>query len=998
MSSNEAEPAASSSGSIHKGSQPPAPEPAPDAPPQPTRPTSVKTKKETEPSIFIQSIRAIFGFRKTSLTLFVALTYLVVLLIVPLAKRNTLSLPEKEPSILTSSWLDLQTISHKPHPYVSHANDEVHDYILSRAEALAKSSKLNITIDDDRETGLTWFEVSQSWKNSTSDFFPLHRFESGNVLVKIEGKDPNLDGVLLSAHYDSVATAYGTTDDGTGIASMLGVLEHYALTGKQPLRTIVFNFNNNEEFGLFGAEAFFNHPWSKEVKYVINLEGTGTGERAVLFRTTDYDVGKHYSSVRSPFATSIFQQAFATGVIRSETDYRVYTKHGMRGFDIAFYKPRSLYHTTEDSIRHTSKNALWHMLGNSLDLTMDLANSKKIGGNAEDSAVYFDFLGLFFVVFPMSLVTSLNIALLVAAPLAMLFFGLIISKRKIWSVGFSFFRLPISLLLGFVAAKFVNHTIYFFNPFIVSSDFMSPLLTVGATFLFVNYAVLTTFQAIWPVHDLKLVITLEIFAVHWILLLATTVSAQSTASGSGYYILTIFYTLYGAAAIFGLFGLSVVPARKKSTRPSSYGSISPANNADSHTVTDADNENSPLLSNSIPEFDSESSDHSEHHFEDDEAHPEHNSFAYDWSIQYLIVVPLTTLLSYVSIQLCLEGLNQTVQESLASHELVFRIILYSAITLGLPLLPFAYKLNFLFALALIFTIIGGGLNALTTAPFSADSPIKFRVAQTIDLSGDSVPYMEAFGREELLPSILSDLPSVKSSSANVTCESVGDGNELCHYSANRPYLINGTASDNDFNSYLDVQIIKSKDTIASPYSPMKVELNITALDNRFCYVKFNSSSYTPGNGKSPVRMVTYFNDTPPANTSAVASTMAKYSAIPVGGSKDADGNDVFKWLQGIDEIHLHKTNWSQTMYHLGIQWVPKWLEDGEEQQPIDSPENDLGVTVSCYWGEWDDVAVVDGEPIRKLRAFDELLQYAPQTASWSNRFEGLVRIDKYVQL
>lgn len=108
------------------------------------------------------------------------------------------------------------------------------------------------------------------------------------------------------------------------------------------------------------------------MKYFINLEGTGAGGRAVLFRATDTGIVSHYSNVRSPFANSLLQEGFNSGLIHSETDYKVYAEHGLRGVDIAFYRPRSLYHTRRDSIKGANRESLWHMESNALDLVLDL--------------------------------------------------------------------------------------------------------------------------------------------------------------------------------------------------------------------------------------------------------------------------------------------------------------------------------------------------------------------------------------------------------------------------------------------------------------------------------------------------------------------------------------------------------------------------------------------------------------------------------------------------
>jgi Zn-dependent M28 family amino/carboxypeptidase len=72
--------------------------------------------------------------------------------------------------------------------------------------------------------------------------------------VKIDGTDPEYahsGGILFSAHYDSVSTAAGATDDGMGVATLIQLVKHF--TNHRGKRTAIFNINNGEEDGLHGA-------------------------------------------------------------------------------------------------------------------------------------------------------------------------------------------------------------------------------------------------------------------------------------------------------------------------------------------------------------------------------------------------------------------------------------------------------------------------------------------------------------------------------------------------------------------------------------------------------------------------------------------------------------------------------------------------------------------------------------------------------------------------
>ena len=58
--------------------------------------------------------------------------------------------------------------------------------------------------------------------------------------------------VLFSAHFDSVPTSLGATDDGMSLAALLQLLMY--LAKHRPRRTAIFNINNGEEEGLNGAQ------------------------------------------------------------------------------------------------------------------------------------------------------------------------------------------------------------------------------------------------------------------------------------------------------------------------------------------------------------------------------------------------------------------------------------------------------------------------------------------------------------------------------------------------------------------------------------------------------------------------------------------------------------------------------------------------------------------------------------------------------------------------
>jgi acetylornithine deacetylase/succinyl-diaminopimelate desuccinylase-like protein len=151
---------------------------------------------------------------------------------------------------LVTSVLQLNDgqITRYPHPYNSHANDLARSYILERITNITSGYE-HIEVDNDLRSNGSWAQDSLSGPSAVY-------FEGTNILVKIEGtrNDADSDAVLFSAHYDSVSTAPGTTDDGMGVVTLLQMVEY--LAHNRPQRTAVFNINNGEEDWLNGAHAY----------------------------------------------------------------------------------------------------------------------------------------------------------------------------------------------------------------------------------------------------------------------------------------------------------------------------------------------------------------------------------------------------------------------------------------------------------------------------------------------------------------------------------------------------------------------------------------------------------------------------------------------------------------------------------------------------------------------------------------------------------------------
>lgn len=363
---------------------------------------------------------------------------------------------------LTEAWTDLQVLSNGFHPYNSRRNDEVRDWLLHRIKSilnkgnttfetcqnetsqstgeLHRNSTLSpVVIFDDLKTNLSF---SRSAGGSIHVYF-----EGTNIIVYIRGtredeqsdwwmnsKNGSADGyrgiggILVNAHYDSVSTGYGATDDGVGVVSILQLISYFIQNGQRPNRGIVALFNNGEEDYLNGAYAFAQHPVAKFPRIFLNLEGVGAGGRAALFRSTDTEVTRFYKNAKHPFGTVISADGFKRGLVKSETDYAVFTKElSLRGLDVAFIGPRSRYHTAEDDVRDTSKRVLWHMLSAALNTVKSMSNDlsdefeKDDGKSSQLSSgtvpVWFDVYGRAFFLSRLRSLFAISVTALVVSPI-----------------------------------------------------------------------------------------------------------------------------------------------------------------------------------------------------------------------------------------------------------------------------------------------------------------------------------------------------------------------------------------------------------------------------------------------------------------------------------------------------------------------------------------------------------------------------------------------------
>lgn len=930
-------------------------------------------KSSRDPNIFVRVLRALFGYRKTSLTFLVFLT--VVFTVLLSIYDNSLELSVKLPTdkfeqqVLDELWDALQVISRHEHTYASHANDKVHDY-LENIIGFLSDKKEYIEYDNDLNN-------THSFLRQTADSSVTY-YESNNLIVRINGSNSELPALLLSAHYDSVPSSFGVTDDGMGIASLVGILLYYAdKKAARPERTIIINFNNNEEFGLYGALAFLSHPWFKQIGYFLNLEGTGAGGKAVLFRGTDYGIVKHFNSVRYPYANSLFQQAFSGRLVHSETDYKYYAELGhLQGLDLAFYKPRDKYHTGKDNIANVNKKSLWHMLSNAIDFTSEIVAGEidlDVDKKLKEAAAYGSLFNFFFAL-PMTRVLAINILLMVLVPLVSLIMLIMILVHRKWSVSLvTFLKFPVSLTLSlFLLDNFSSWFVVPHNNFLPNSSAGLIAVTYFTVFILLNYLFLNGINLLFhrfkgSHHDEKLVVILQICFLYWITLIWSTANIgrlNLNAEHSGEFLLSVLYILQALGSIFGLFcWLIKKPRKTPSTRQelepllengTSEASYGTEDNNHGHSLTSS---SSVVLAHLVEDL------------------PSTKHYSYDWSLQFLLIVPLSSFLLYNYGWLVLEGLKKTLQESAASEGSVFKALKLLAVLVAVPYLPFIFKINRVILLVTVLTFVYGFGAIIVSEPFTEANPLKLRFLQTIDLSRNSkANLVSTYGRSgSPLASILEDLPSVKESGGGVKCETVPDGMEICRYEGLLPHLVPGLKHTKDL---LRVKVLQNSSSSTNyPFGILDADFEITAKENRECRLSFKEATGSKRLSKVVKSVVIY-------NKHHNSTSNVNMRKVPEGFSKDDDGNFIYKNMTGISELNLNKLDWNR-LYRIGLQWVAN-LDDSDTDPT-------LGVSVDCYWAELDQL-FDNGKVIDRIPAYSELLQYSPNYVTWSNREQGVVNV------
>ncbi len=174
-----------------------------------------------------------------------------------------------------------------------------------------------------------------------------------NIAVRFSRKGSIVEhAFLINAHYDSALGTVAASDDAVSCATMLEVLRCLSAepSPELPEHAVIFLFNGAEETILQASHGFITqHPWAKQIRAFLNLEAAGAGGKEIVFQTGPENpwLARAYAdSVPHPFGSVVAQEVFQSGIIPSDTDFRIFRDYGhIPGIDTAYFVNGYVYHT-----------------------------------------------------------------------------------------------------------------------------------------------------------------------------------------------------------------------------------------------------------------------------------------------------------------------------------------------------------------------------------------------------------------------------------------------------------------------------------------------------------------------------------------------------------------------------------------------------------------------------------------------------------------------------
>src|SRR6202045_392092 len=183
--------------------------------------------------------------------------------------------------------------------------------------------------------------------------------ESANVVGEIRGRENPEQVFVVGAHLDSWDLAEGSTDNGTGSASVLGAADAIARSGMKPRRTIRFVLFTGEEQGLDGSFAYIRQHKAELVNHFGDLV-LDAGQGPV----SEFQLGGRDDLVESfePFSKAVenIREVKVNEKVESGTDTLPFSMAGLPGINMDQDSPEYKYthHSAADALEAVKPDVL----------------------------------------------------------------------------------------------------------------------------------------------------------------------------------------------------------------------------------------------------------------------------------------------------------------------------------------------------------------------------------------------------------------------------------------------------------------------------------------------------------------------------------------------------------------------------------------------------------------------------------------------------------------
>jgi hypothetical protein len=254
---------------------------------------------------------------------------------------------------------DLNWIAAAPHPMGSVQNRLVGDQIRQRLR------QLGLEVLDSRKINL---------ESGTTSPYVL------SIPENIVGRLPGTGGskaVLLVAHYDSVESGPGASDNGYAVACILETLR--ALRARPRLSNdVIVLFADGEEYGALGSEVFAKQSaWKNKIGVVLNFDARGNRGPLLMYETGDNDawaVTQMSLSGARPVATSLMGAIYRLLNLNG-SDFKNFKARGFQGLNFAIINGIDAYHTRLDTVARDDLPTLHDMGDTMLKLVLQFGDA-----------------------------------------------------------------------------------------------------------------------------------------------------------------------------------------------------------------------------------------------------------------------------------------------------------------------------------------------------------------------------------------------------------------------------------------------------------------------------------------------------------------------------------------------------------------------------------------------------------------------------------------------